>query len=987
MRQPTRLLSLLAVTVFTSSCIDLNTLLGPDNPFTPPSTEGGTTEGASPEGRSWPAYQREQLSDQSGESDPDQDLRTVSAEYSIRLTGEPAGTTALIDLPVKADLLPEGVTNSHFVTEQYDASRGEWRATGSLPWYDAENGRVYFRAQLPAATLQTQQEAEGARFRIRVYLFSNEMTAYREGSQFRFHYYPAHLTRNKSRIRSDSEWNSSTGNATEAQVPDFIEDLDAALNTAYQAMLKLPHSGGQVFKALPVQDVYIRDTGGSAGNSSLGGPMTISNRLITAYDDLALTAAHELVHVFQGQYYSLKGLFTGRQNQWFIEAVANYYAAQVTGLNEAQKKEFYGDFYSDYLSEPLTSNSDNSMYAAGHLLDWLSHKYGDKVVGDALRLSQGNDVTGLNKSLQTNGKVLLSTAYEDYLTAILTEPEATAGFHQAVRDAMGTHGYGQGHLSAPGLTRQRPYVRLKKTLPPYTAALTALNLGTLQSGARGTLLVVVNNGNQGALLKGLTYPFESDRNRDFVDALPLDRYLSYSSFKVDTYPWLKAGDTPLTAFNQLVYNASPASSARVDMSYYLLRGLEHDSSDDGRTTVKLDNLKGIPAEYLRGLKTYDYQGKLLVGLTPISTGDTQVLTHDARRYSGHITVTDKFGHEWPWALLGEVIYPDGSGTMEIGGTAYIRMHTIGFEDNDLIWSYSGKGQLSASGKSGTFTGPDQLSVSDTITISSRKYPHITTTVTVSDHLSGCVPAGTPVTLADGSQRAIETLKAGDRIRAYSPEQDSLLTAKVEKVLTHAERKAPLQRLITADGDTLHITDNHPVLTLEKGWIPVAQVTPGMTLYQLDRQTGEFGPTRVVSIIREAGQAQVVYNLKTTAGNYFAQDVLVHNKCLQAGSLIATPLGLRAVETLQPGDQVWRDAAQQVATTVTKVYRKDTILPTLPGKQLRADSAVTINHRLLWQGRWVKAADTDLPDVAIPGAVYDLETADGTYTSGGVLMGA
>ena len=34
-------------------------------------------------------------------------------------------------------------------------------------------------------------------------------------------------------------------------------------------------------------------------------------------------------------------------------------------------------------------------------------------------------------------------------------------------------------------------------------------------------------------------------------------------------------------------------------------------------------------------------------------------------------------------------------------------------------------------------------------------------------------------------------------------------------------------------------------------------------------------------------SNVVYNLKTTQGNYIANDILIHNKCLKKGTPIET----------------------------------------------------------------------------------------------------
>ncbi len=94
--------------------------------------------------------------------------------------------------------------------------------------------------------------------------------------------------------------------------------------------------------------------------------MKISNSRIEGLEDLKGVAAHELVHVLQGQYYfggtagNVIGLFSG--NRWFIEAAANYYAALAVGMDSAAFMRFIAkDGYATYLSQPITIEDDNSM--------------------------------------------------------------------------------------------------------------------------------------------------------------------------------------------------------------------------------------------------------------------------------------------------------------------------------------------------------------------------------------------------------------------------------------------------------------------------------------------------------------------------------------------------------------------------------------------------------------------------------------------------
>lgn len=920
--------------------------------------------------------------DQSGQRDEANDMQIISAEYQVRLKNPELGNTANIKIPLSQP--PEDLDNAQIQVERYDENTGQWQAAGNFSWYDAGSKSVWFRDQLPIEVTPTsdfnteQVTSKTATYRIRIYIFSNDQTAYREGSQFRIHYYPSNLE-NKNKIKSDSEWSSPNG-SQESNVPDFVEDLDTALNEAYQAMLNLSHSEGKVFKPLAIQDVYISDTGGNAGDSKLGGPLRISNRNISSYQDLKLTAAHELTHVFQGQYYTLKGLFTGRQNHWFIEAVANYYAARVNGLDDTAKKAFYAEFYSDYLSVSLTSNTDNSMYAAGHFLDWLSQKYGLNVVGDALRLSIGNDMVGLSQAIRAanNGASSIGGAFEDYLEEILTQPEDQAGFNLDIRNTMAQHSFGYGYLSTPLLNESRNYARVRKDLPPLSSSMISLNLDKYKNTSNRYLFVMTNNKNQGSLLKGQAYLMESDLNKDYLNARPIDKYLSYSRFK-EFHAF-----TNFDTFSQLMINNSPATKANIDMSYYVLKPPAWEKVSEDQYSISIKKTIGnIPIEYLSGFKVYTSEGKFIKGPVPIqSKSEYQDFSFQIGVKPSIYTIVDKVGNEWPYHIV-----LTGNATGKAGETIKLEVKLIGFEDADLKWTaQNSPSSLSQSGATAFYRTSASRDTFDTVTVTSSKYPHLSATTSIwsTKDVDACISAGTLVTLADGSRKAIETLKAGDAIQAWDEDSNQVVKAQIKRLLIHQDAPYTLNRVQGSDGDEIQITGNHPVYTKESGWIPVDQLKAGMTLYQMDHVTQRFVETVVKGIIREESKANVVYNLLTSEGNYFANDLLIHNKCLATGSLIDTPTGQVAVEALIPGSLVY-DRNGHI-TEVQSVYRKETVLADLPGKRLPEGAEVTHNHSIFWQGQWQKAGQTDLPSVRIVGAVYDLKTQQGSYRSGTTVMG-
>ncbi|MFN4151720.1 MAG: basic secretory protein-like protein, partial [Candidatus Sericytochromatia bacterium] len=396
--------------------------------------------------------------DYAGEKDTLSDMVAISDEYKLKINRKDLliNKEVKLSIPINKTYIPDSFSDAQIQVESLDSKTGEWVVDGKFAYYDKDSNKVFFSSSLsrfitPSETLSTQNFKTKALedeievvYRIRVYLFSDMVSATKDGSNFTIHYYPSTLIGNKSSVKKDSQWTEGTGSYGAPDIPNFVEDLDKALNEAYKKLLALKNSSGNVFEPLSTPiDVYIANTGGDAGDSPLGGPMRISNTKISTYQDLKETIAHEMVHVFQGQYYKISGLFSGRYNRWFIEAVANYYAAVATGLNDEQKKNFYGDFYNDYLSVGLQSSNDNSMYATAHFLDWLSTKYSSNIVGDALLKSSGNDMIGLSEAIKSSGETGgIGTAYEEYANYLITNPEGYAGFNKSIKDAMSSYSLG-----------------------------------------------------------------------------------------------------------------------------------------------------------------------------------------------------------------------------------------------------------------------------------------------------------------------------------------------------------------------------------------------------------------------------------------------------------------------------------------------------------------------------------------------------------------
>lgn len=91
------------------------------------------------------------------------------------------------------------------------------------------------------------------------------------------------------------------------------------------------------------------------------------------------------------------------------------------------------------------------------------------------------------------------------------------------------------------------------------------------------------------------------------------------------------------------------------------------------------------------------------------------------------------------------------------------------------------------------------------------------------HRLWCFPAGTPVTMADGTHKPIETMRPGDVVdTAHGPRRVT------GAMMTNPD--AELMTITAIDGHQLTATASHNVWIDELGWRPVDQIQPGDILW-------------------------------------------------------------------------------------------------------------------------------------------------------------
>ncbi len=136
---------------------------------------------------------------------------------------------------------------------------------------------------------------------------------------------------------------------------------------------------------------------------------------------------------------------------------------------------------------------------------------------------------------------------------------------------------------------------------------------------------------------------------------------------------------------------------------------------------------------------------------------------------------------------------------------------------------------------------------------------------------GCFPAGSQVLMADGAERAIETLHAGDMVMTYVPETGSLVPQAVKALVTH-DPSFSQHGIVVIDG-TIRATPNHPMFTT-RGTVPAGQIQVGdeIVVARPGAQGAVTAVGKQVGSVYIAPGGMVTYDLKVGGtGDMFIQN--------------------------------------------------------------------------------------------------------------------
>jgi len=178
----------------------------------------------------------------------------------------------------------------------------------------------------------------------------------------------------------------------------------------------------------------------------------------------------------------------------------------------------------------------------------------------------------------------------------------------------------------------------------------------------------------------------------------------------------------------------------------------------------------------------------------------------------------------------------------------------------------------------------------------------------------CFVSGTPITMGDGTTKSIELIEVGDEVRNYDFDTEEIKTGKVLAIKTPMH--ADIIEISFGDKKTKNTFD-HPYWVVGKGW---SSYKPQWTekRYSIDSKQLEIGDIclelyegklreiEITNIIEDINPVQT-YSLEIeTNHNYFANDILVHNKfiCLMADQVINMGDGVyKRIDEIELGENI------------------------------------------------------------------------------------
>jgi intein/homing endonuclease len=243
------------------------------------------------------------------------------------------------------------------------------------------------------------------------------------------------------------------------------------------------------------------------------------------------------------------------------------------------------------------------------------------------------------------------------------------------------------------------------------------------------------------------------------------------------------------------------------------------------------------------------------------------------------------------------------------------------------------------------------------------------------HNAPCFVAGTEITMGDGSKKNIEEVVSGDIVSTFDLVSNTFVNNKVNAVFSKKVNLIVEYKL--ENGNVLKGTEDHPLFIEGKGWCSFSP-DKSNSLYSLEENIKSIvigdvlklsnTTSKILDIEVHQGEF-VVYNLQDIEKNhnFFANDVLVHNRCFVAGTEITLANGdVKNIEDVVVGEQVLTYNQENGKTELGIVGElKSHEVNSVVRLTLDKENIIitTFEHPFFVEGReWVKAGELQPLDV-------------------------
>ena len=247
---------------------------------------------------------------------------------------------------------------------------------------------------------------------------------------------------------------------------------------------------------------------------------------------------------------------------------------------------------------------------------------------------------------------------------------------------------------------------------------------------------------------------------------------------------------------------------------------------------------------------------------------------------------------------------------------------------------------------------------------------------VVSHNNPCFVAGTKVTLSDGTTENIEDVKIGMIIQTFHHQTNTIQEKVVKNIMQKTVNKTV--KYTFEDGRVLESTLDHPIYSVDNGTGYVSY-DPKLTLEGYGLEVGqvqvgtnillESGTTLSISNIEVKDGTVKVYNIHDIQDNhnFFANQLLVHNRCFVAGTKISMEDGsTKNIEDVKVSDSVltYNEESGEQETGVVGDLKQHEVNQVI---RLTLDNEniiiTTEEHPFFVEGKgWVKAGELESLDV-------------------------